>query len=65
MDTQLAVLEDRIRKVVALCQNLRKENLALRQDVAASQQQIKSLAAKLDTAKTRIGSLIERLPEDA
>jgi cell division protein ZapB len=65
MDTQLAVLEDRIRKVVALCQNLRKENIALRQDVASGQQQIKTLNTKLEAARIRILSLIERLPEDA
>ena len=65
MDTHLAILEERIRKVVALCQNLRKENLALRQDVASNQQQIKALSTKLEAAKTRLSRLIERLPEDA
>jgi cell division protein ZapB len=65
MDTQLAVLEERIRKVVALCQNLRKENIALRQGVASGQQQIKALNTKLEAARIRILSLIERLPEDA
>lgn len=65
MDTQLAALEERIRKVAALCQSLRKENLALRQDAAANQQQIKALAAKLETARTRIANLVEHLPEDA
>jgi cell division protein ZapB len=65
MDTQLAALEERIRKVVALCQNLRRENLALRQDLAANQQKLKQLDAKLEAAQTRLASLIDRLPEDA
>ncbi len=65
MDTQLAALEERIRKVVALCQNLRRENLALRQDLAANQQHLRQLDAKLQTAKTRLSSLISHLPEDA
>jgi cell division protein ZapB len=64
MDTQLAALEERIRKVVALCQNLRRENLALRQDLAANQQKLKQLDAKLEVARTRVSSLIDRLPED-
>jgi cell division protein ZapB len=64
MDIELAALEERIRKVAALCQSLRKENLSLRQNVAASQQQIKQLNAKLEHARARLASLIERLPED-
>jgi cell division protein ZapB len=65
MDTQLAALEERVRKVVALCQNLRRENLALRQDLAGSQQELKQLDAKLAAAKTRLSNLISHLPEDA
>jgi cell division protein ZapB len=65
MDTQLAALEDRVRKVVALCQNLRRENIALRQEVASGQQQVKVLNTKLEAARIRILKLIERLPEDA
>lgn len=65
MDTQLAVLEERIRKVISLCHHLRKENLALRQDVASNQQQIKALNTKLETASARLARLIDRLPEDA
>jgi cell division protein ZapB len=65
MDTQLAALEECIRKVVALCQNLRRENLALRQDLAASQQKLKRLDAKLEAARTRLSSMINQLPEDA
>jgi cell division protein ZapB len=65
MDTQLAGLEERIRRVVALCQNLRRENIALRQDLAASQQKLKQLDAKLEATKIRLSSLINHLPEDA
>lgn len=65
MDTQLAALEESIRKVAALCQNLRRENLALRQDLAASQQKLKQLDAKLEAARTRLSSMINQLPEDA
>ncbi|MGA7178861.1 MAG: hypothetical protein WBX11_04640 [Thiobacillaceae bacterium] len=65
MDTQLEALEERVRKVVTLCQNLRKENLALRQDIASHQQQIRTLTSKLETARIRLSNLIERLPEDA
>ena len=65
MDTQLAALEERIRKVAALSHHLRAENLALRQELAASQQRIKQLDAKLQVARTRLSGLIDRLPEDA
>lgn len=62
MDKALASLEQKIRLAAELCQRLRKENQGLRQDLATSQQQVKQLNAKLDTAKSRLDSVIDKIP---
>lgn len=65
MHAELDALEARIRQVAELCQSLRKENIALRQQLLASQQDVKQLNAKLDAAKARLQALLNTLPEDA
>jgi cell division protein ZapB len=62
MDKALASLEQKIRLAAELCQRLRKENQGLRQDLATSQQQLKQLNARLDTAKSRLDSVIDKIP---
>jgi cell division protein ZapB len=62
MDKALASLEQKIRLAAELCQRLRKENQGLRQDLATSQQQVKQLNIKLDTAVSRLDSVIDKIP---
>lgn len=62
MDKELASLAQKIQLVSELCQRLRKENQNLRQELAASQQKVKLLSVKLDSAKARVESLIDNLP---
>lgn len=64
MQAELDALEVRIRQVAALCHTLRQENIALRQQLLAAQQDGKQLTARLDAAKTRLQALLETLPED-
>lgn len=65
MHAELDTLEAKIRQVAELCQSLRLDNIALRQQLLASQQDNKQLTARLDAAKTRLHALLETLPEDA
>jgi cell division protein ZapB len=64
MHAELDTLEAKIRQVADLCHTLRQENIALRQQVLAAQQDNKQLTTKLDAAKTRLRALLDTLPED-
>jgi cell division protein ZapB len=63
MEEQLSALEDRIRQVVELCQQLRAENKELRQDVAQLNSENKRLSDKITHAKERLQGLLEQIPE--
>lgn len=65
MHAELDTLQAKIRQVVELCQNLRRENIALRQQLLAVQQDNKQLNTRLDAAKTRLTAVLDSLPEDA
>jgi cell division protein ZapB len=64
MYAELDTLEAKIRQVAELCHSLRRDNIALRQQLLASQQDNKQLTARLDAAKTRLQAMLETLPED-
>ena len=64
MHAELDTLEAKIRQVAELCHTLRRENITLRQQLLAAQQDNKQLTTRLDAAKTRLQSLLETLPED-
>lgn len=63
MHDELDTLETRIRQVAELCHSLRQENIALRQQLLATQQDNKQLTARLDAAKARLQALLDNLPE--
>jgi cell division protein ZapB len=65
MHAELDTLEAKIRQVAELCNTLRRENIALRQQLLTAQQDTKQLTTRLDAAKTRLQALLETLPEDA
>lgn len=65
MHAELDTLEAKIRQVAELCHTLRQDNIALRQQVLAAQQDNKQLTTRLEAAKTRLQSLLDTLPEDA
>jgi len=65
MRAELDTLEAKIRQVADLCQSLRRENVSLRQQLLAAQQENKQMNTRLDAAKTRLQALLDQLPEDA
>ena len=64
MHAELDTLEAKIRQVAELCQALRRDNIALRQQLVVAQQDNKHLTARLDEAKARLAALLQSLPED-
>jgi cell division protein ZapB len=64
MHAELDSLEAKIRQVAELCQTLRRENIALRQQLLTAQQDNKQLTTRLEAAKTRLLTLLDTLPED-
>lgn len=64
MHAELDTLEAKIRQVAELCHTLRQDNIALRQQLLAAQQDNKQLTTRLDAAKARLRALLETLPED-
>jgi len=64
MHAELDSLEDKIRQVAELCHTLRRENIALRQQLLTAQQDNKQLTTRLEAAKSRLLTLLDTLPED-
>jgi cell division protein ZapB len=64
MHAELDTLDAKIRQVADLCHALRRENIALRQQLLAAQQDNRQLTTRLDAAKTRLQTLLDALPED-
>ena len=63
MDAEFASLEAKVAQFVSLCERLRAENLALRQQLASAQSDARQLNERIDSAKTRLEHLIARLPD--
>ena len=63
MDAELKALEERLAQLLQLCQRLRAENNKLRQDLAASANDNKRLAEKVQTAAARLDGVLARMPE--
>jgi cell division protein ZapB len=64
MHAELDTIEAKIRQVAELCHVLRRENIALRQQLLNTQQDSKQLTTRLDAARARLQALLETLPED-
>jgi cell division protein ZapB len=64
MHSELDTLETKIRQVAERCHTLRQDNIALRQQLLAAQQDNKQLTSRLEAAKTRLQTLLDTLPED-
>jgi cell division protein ZapB len=63
METELTALEDKVRQTAEMCQRLREENTELRQRMAQLANDNKRLADKVSGAKSRLESLLARMPE--
>ncbi len=64
MRAELDTLEAKLHQVADLCQQLRRDNVALRQQLVAAQHDNRQLATRLDAAKGRLQALLDTLPED-
>lgn len=62
MNAELAQLEHAVDQVLALCQSLRADNHELRARVAGLEAERRRLIDRLDAARTRLESLVEKLP---
>ena len=62
MEAEFNSLEGKVAQFVALCERLRAENVELRQQLAAAQNDAKRLNEKIDGARSRLEGLINRLP---
>lgn len=65
MDTDLKSLEDKLSQLITLCQTLRAQNAALRQELAQAQSETKQLKDNIALVSTRLEAVIERLPEES
>jgi cell division protein ZapB len=63
MVNELNLLEGKVTQVVALCRNLRAENIELRQSLAAVNTEKQRLTERINTARERLEALARVLPE--
>lgn len=59
----MKALEDKVAQIVQVCRQLRAENMQLRQQLAAAQNDSKRLGDKIQGAQSRLEALLERIPE--
>lgn len=60
-DTQLQILEQKIDELIALCDQLNRENQALKADSAGWHRERQDLVDKNELARTRVEAMINRL----
>ncbi len=63
MEADLKALEDKVSQLLGLCQQMRTENLELRQELAQAQDDMRQLKENMVLAGERLEALIESLPE--
>ena len=63
VEAEFAALESKVAQFVNVCERLRAENSELRQQLAAAQNDAKRLSDKIDGARTKLESLVSRLPD--
>ncbi|MEY3971500.1 MAG: hypothetical protein RLZZ80_1198 [Pseudomonadota bacterium] len=60
MLTELDALHDKLQAVQAVLEALRQENLRLRTQLSASEQQVQSLAQRIEQASSRLDTLLKQ-----
>lgn len=64
MESELNSLEEKINQFVRLCQQLRSENIRLRQQLASTASENKHLTEKINAATGRLEAILMQLPEN-
>lgn len=64
MDAELNALEEKTKRLIKLCQAMQRENQELRQQLAGALAENKQLAEKMGAARTRLETLLTRIPEN-
>jgi cell division protein ZapB len=62
VETEFDSLEGKVAQFVGVCERLRSENIELRQQLAAAQNDAKRLNDKIEGAKSRLEQLLQRIP---
>ena len=63
VEAEFSSLEAKVAQFVHVCDGLRAENIELRQQLAAAQNDARRLNDKIEGAKAKLESLISRLPD--
>jgi hypothetical protein len=64
MDTDLALLEQKLATLIAHTRALRAANESLRRDLAAAVERNREMAIKVQQAGARLDALIARMPAE-
>ena len=64
MDADFKSLEERVAKLIALCQTLREENEQMRQEVTRLHQESQSLKLNMTQASVQLERLLTALPDE-
>ena len=60
MLTELDALHDKLQAVQAVLESLRQENLRLRTQLSAPEQQVQSMAQRIEQASSRLDTLLKQ-----
>jgi len=63
MESDLKALEEKVTQLLALCRQMRTDNLELRQELAQAQDEVRQLKENMAEAGERLEALIDSLPE--
>jgi len=64
MDSDLALLEQKLATLIAHTRALRAANESLRRDLAAAVERNREMNVKMQQASTRLDALIARMPNE-
>jgi cell division protein ZapB len=64
VEIDISSLEPKVERVVALCEELREQNRALRERIAGLEHEKQALTERMTVARERLESLMERMPAE-
>ncbi|MDP1557810.1 MAG: hypothetical protein Q8K59_05235 [Nitrosomonas sp.] len=64
MDSELKSLEEKVNRLLSLYQNVRLENIKLRQQLSESNTMNEALTGKIQIAANRLETLLTNIPEN-